>query len=55
VTFTLAGRTVWTSTATEFKKGPCRDLQDGIEVDVEGRRMSDGTVRADEIEFKKRD
>jgi hypothetical protein len=49
--FRLDGRRVFTTNLTEFRGGPCRNLEDGRELEVEGREMSDGTVRADRIEF----
>ena len=54
LTFRITGQPVWTTNATEFKKGPCKDISNGSEVKLEGRRMSDGTIRADEIELKRR-
>lgn len=54
LSFRLAGRSVWTYGETEFKKGPCRDIENGTEVDLEGRLMSDGRVRAEKIEIKRR-
>jgi hypothetical protein len=54
LSFGLAGRSVWTSGETEFKKGPCRDIENGTEIDLEGRLMSDGRVRAEKIEIKRR-
>lgn len=52
LTFTLEQYTVWTSGSTTFKKGPCRDVKNGADVNVEGFLMSDGKVRADEVELK---
>ena len=51
--FTVDGRIVTTSTATEFSKGPCKDLRQGIEVEVRGMLMSDDSVRADRVRFEK--
>lgn len=51
LTFQVSGLTVYTSAATEFKKGPCKDVQNGMAVVVEGRRMSDGRVRGDKVEL----
>ena len=49
ITFALQGSTVYTTTATTIRKGPCRDVRTGAEVRVEGFLMSDGRVRADVI------
>jgi hypothetical protein len=54
LTFHLRGQNVWTHASTTFKKGPCKDIETGSELKIEGRRMSDGTVRADEVEIRKR-
>ena len=55
VTFRLKGYNVRTTSATEFAKGPCRDVFDDDDVDVKlwGEIQSDGWVRATRIEFKK--
>lgn len=52
--FRLAGQNVWTDSRTEFEKGPCKNIVDGSTLEIEGRRMSDGTVRAEEVEIKKK-
>jgi len=50
-TFELEGKVVYTTAATEFKSGPCKNLKNGEEVEVRGFLMSDGRVRADVIRF----
>lgn len=52
VTFQTDGRTVWTHSNTRFRGGSCRDLRNRTEVEIEGRLMSDGTVRADNIRLE---
>ena len=52
LTFTVQSRTVYTTEQTMFSKGPCRDLQNGREVEVRGMLMSDNRVRADRIRFE---
>ena len=52
-TFTLDGRTVYTTENTSFERGPCRDLTNNQEVELDGVLMSDGRVRADRIRFEK--
>lgn len=47
--FTVKGRTVYTTSATEFRKGPCKDIRSGTRVKVEGHIMSNGPVRADRV------
>jgi Domain of unknown function (DUF5666) len=51
LTFRLRGQTVYTSEATGFKRGSCKDLVNGRFVSVEGRKMSDGRVRGDTVEL----
>jgi hypothetical protein len=53
IRFRLSGRTVFTTSATDFRKGSCKDIHNETSVNVEGERMSDGTVRADRIEIKR--
>lgn len=50
LTFVVDGRQVYTTGDTGFKKGNCRDLRNGMEVEVKGMLMSDGTVRAQRVE-----
>jgi hypothetical protein len=52
LTFTVQTRTVYTTEQTMFSRGPCRDLQNGREVEVRGMLMSDNRVRADRIRFE---
>lgn len=51
VSFWLGDRRIQATTSTNFRGGPCRRLRDGMEVEVEGMLMSDGTVRADRIDL----
>lgn len=51
VTFTVAGTSVRTDSATEFKHGPCAHLENGTEVEVEAVRESDG-YRAVKVEMR---
>ena len=52
LSFTLLTRTVYTTEQTMFSKGPCRELQNGREIEVRGMLMSDGRVRADRVRFE---
>jgi len=52
-TFELDQMDVYTTTDTEFAKGPCRDLKDDKKVRVDGWLMSDLRVRADKVTFDK--
>jgi hypothetical protein len=51
VTFILEGRTVSTSSATNFRGGNCPRLKDGEPVIVRGLLTLEGTVDATELEF----
>jgi hypothetical protein len=53
--FRLEGRRVFTTRDTEFRRRSCGSLEDGGRVELQGREMSDGTVRADRIEFRRDD
>lgn len=52
LTFTLQNRVVYTTEQTMFSKGPCRELQNNVEVEVRGMLMSDNRVRADRVRFE---
>jgi len=49
----LKGYVVRTTSATEFAKGPCKDLRDGKEVAVKGVLADSKTVNASRVEVKK--
>ena len=51
LTFRMGTVTVFTSSATKFDDGSCRDLSNGDSVEVKGRRQADGRVHAEEVEF----
>ena len=51
LTFKLNGYTVTTTSATEFSKGPCKDLKDGKGLWLRGELTSPSTVTALRIEF----
>lgn len=50
-TFTVDGRTVYTTSETRYDDGSCGRLRNGVEVKIRGTLMSDGQVRADRVEF----
>jgi hypothetical protein len=52
ITFVLRNRTVYTTSTTTIRRGPCRDLRRGTDVTVKGFDMSDGRVRADDIRIE---
>ena len=52
LTFTLDGRTVYTTDDTDFKKGKCKDVSTTRkDIEVKGTLMSDNRVRANRITF----
>jgi hypothetical protein len=53
LSFTIDGRTVYTTAATDFRRRECRDIQNNTEVEIRGVLMSDGRVRADRVTFEK--
>ncbi len=53
IRFTLQGYVVQTTSATEFAKGPCKDLRDGKTVAVTGVLLDSKTVNATRVELKK--
>jgi hypothetical protein len=42
--------TIFTSSATEFRKSGCKDLRKGNDVKITGWKMSDETITADIVE-----
>jgi hypothetical protein len=51
--FVVERTVVLTAESTRFRKGPCRDLEEGTRVKVRGHRRADGFVDANEVEFDK--
>ena len=51
VTFVLDDKTVYTTSATRYDDGNCRDLERREKVKVKGTLMSDGRIRANEVEI----
>ena len=51
LTFRVDGTTVVTSADTRFRGGRCDRIRNGAEVEVKGRRLEDGRVRAEEVEI----
>jgi hypothetical protein len=51
VSFSLAGRTVGADGNTEYKEGRCRDLSNGVRVDVRGTVHVNGGIYAKRIKF----
>jgi len=55
LTFTLSGATIFTDASTEYHGGNCKDVEEGRRVIAVGQRQSDGRVRAQRIDIKKKD
>ena len=51
ITFIVDGVTVLISQDTKFDDGRCDRIRDGTEVEVKGRWLQDGRVRAEEVEI----
>ena len=51
--FVVNGTTITTDAATEFSKGTCATVVPGALVQVKGSTLTDGTVRATRVAFKK--
>jgi len=52
LTFTVAGTTVKTTSATTFEDGPCTRIANGSRVEVKGTRGTDTFVTATKVESK---
>ena len=50
VAFQVRGQTVYTTPATQYDDVSCGTLRNGMVVEIEGMLMSDGRVRADQVE-----
>lgn len=53
LTFTVNGEPVATSTATDYRRGSCPDLRDGIRVSVTGLRQGREAVQATRVTFQR--
>ena len=51
--FAVNGTTIGTDAATQFSKGTCANVIPGALVQVKGSTLTDGTVRATNVAFKK--
>jgi hypothetical protein len=51
--FVVNGTTITTDAATQYSKGACADVIAGALVQVKGSTLTDGTVRATDVRFKK--
>jgi len=52
VTFSVRGQRAYTTPDTRYKKREgCSSLRNGVEVEIDGTRMSDGRVRVDRVEI----
>jgi len=51
--FTLEGLPVFTTAATKFKHGECRDVESNERVKLKGLKLSDGRVEATELEVNR--
>ena len=51
VTFEVKKRHVYTTSATQYREGSCRNLRKDADVEVRGTEMPDSRVRADRITF----
>jgi hypothetical protein len=49
--FVVNGSSIVTDAETRFTRGNCRRVENGLDVLVEGKRMSNGSVRASKIEL----
>lgn len=54
-TFKLAGRAVYTTAATTYERGPCKNMSNEKEIEVRGVLLSDDRVRADTIRYDRDD
>jgi hypothetical protein len=53
IRFFVEGTLVTTDGQTKFKRGSCGSLESTDRVDVKGRRQTDGSVLATEVELRK--
>jgi hypothetical protein len=52
LTFVVRGTLIRTNNNTEFRKGSCGELENRMDVEVRGRRQSDGSIVARRVELK---
>ena len=51
LSFIVRGQSVVTDGSTDFKKGNCSDIRNGVGVKVKGERRGSGPIRAEKIEI----
>jgi hypothetical protein len=51
----VGGESVTTDSSTNFERGSCRDLRNGMNVRVRGRRTGSEPIRADEVRLPRDD
>jgi hypothetical protein len=49
--FAVDGRRVAASSSTRFRRGNCDDVENGVDVEVEGELRPDGIVYASRVEL----
>jgi hypothetical protein len=54
LSFTARGYRVVTDGNTEFTKGPCKRLSNGMQIDLAGERQQSGSVYARRIELERK-
>src|SRR6185295_4540020 len=52
VTISVRGMTIVVDGSTDFKKGDCRDLRQGRDIEGSGTPQSNGTIKATEIRVR---
>ncbi len=55
LTFTVHSTRVTTSASTQFIKSPCGQVTNGVKVEVEGTRQTDGSIKATTVQVDKGD
>lgn len=48
--FEVERKTVYTTPSTEYDDGRCKDVKKNKKIEIKGTLMSDGRVRANEVE-----
>jgi hypothetical protein len=51
LSFKVRGQDIVTDRDTNFSGGSCRDIRNGIEVEVDGERIGTGPIRARRVEI----
>jgi hypothetical protein len=52
ISMTVSGQRVETNSSTDFRRGSCRDIRQGVRVEVRGERIGSGPIQARDVRIE---